>query len=124
STLLRHFLGKRRGSLLSLEDPRIRGFLEEDAAGYLKQLPSPVVLDEIQYFPDVTRSVKLLVDQDRRPGRWFLTGSQQFAVMRHVAESMAGRAAILALPPLQLRERKTMPSLESFVTGSTYPELV
>jgi len=124
STLLQYFLKARKGSLLSLEDPRIRGLLAEDAQGYLKQLPRPVILDEIQYWPDITLHVKILVDADRKPGQWFLTGSQQFAVMRHVSESMAGRAAILALPTLQLKERKTVPSLESFVTGSTFPEPV
>ena len=122
STILRHFPRTRSGSLVSLEDPRIRGLLAEDALGYLRQLRRPVILDEIQYFPDITIYVKMLVDEDRRPGQWFLTGSQQFQVMRRISESMAGRAAILALPPIQLKERKRLPSLESFVTGSTFPE--
>jgi uncharacterized protein len=68
--------------------------------------------------------VKMAVDEDRRPGQWFLTGSQQFSVMRHISESMAGRAAILALPPLQMRELKKHPSLDGFISGSTYPEPV
>ena len=123
STLLRHVLGKR-GSVVSLEDPRIRGLLAEDPRGYLGSLPKPVILDEIQYYPGITTWVKVLVDEDRRPGRWYLTGSQQFQVMRNVSESMAGRAAILALPPLKLAERRRTPSLESFVAGSTYPEPV
>ncbi len=124
STLLRHVLGPRRGTVLSLEDPRIRELLAGDPIGYLTPLPRPVILDEIQYVPAITTTVKMLVDRDRRPGQWFLTGSQQFAVMRHVAESLAGRAAILALPPLQLKERRSLPTLASFISGSTYPEPV
>ncbi|MEK7765409.1 MAG: ATP-binding protein, partial [bacterium] len=122
STLLQHFLKGRKGTLLSLEDPRVRGLLAANGADYLASLPRPVILDEIQYYPDVTIYVKMLVDKDRRPGQWYLTGSQQFAVMRHVSESMAGRVAVLALPPIQLKERRSIPSLASFVTGSTYPE--
>lgn len=122
STLLRHFLAARKPTILSLEEPHTRALIAEDPLSYLKRLPKPVVLDEIQYYPDITIYVKMLVDADRKPGLWFLTGSQQFALMRHVSESMAGRAAILTLPPLQMRERKKTPSLEGFMAGPSYPE--
>ena len=112
TTLLRRFLGGKGGTYISLEDPRVRGFLREDARGYLEGVKKPVVLDEIQHFPDITVFVKMLVDENRRPGQWFLTGSQQFSVMRNISESMAGRAAILALPPLQMRELRIHPSIE------------
>jgi len=124
TTLLRRFLANKRGTYLSLEDPRVRGFLKEDARGYLEGMARPVILDEIQNFPDITIYVKILVDENRKAGQWFLTGSQQFSVMRHISESMAGRAAILALPPLQMRERSRPPSLDEFISGSTYPEPV
>jgi len=124
TTLLRRFLGNKRGTYLSLEDPRVREFLKDDARGYLKGLPRPVILDEIQNFPDITIHVKMLVDENRKAGQWFLSGSQQFSVMRHISESLAGRAAILALPPLQMRERSKHPSLDEFISGCTYPEPV
>jgi predicted AAA+ superfamily ATPase len=122
STLLRRFLASRKPTILPLDDPQTRALMAEDPLSYLKRLPKPVVLDEIQYYPDITIYVKMLVDADRKPGLWFLTGSQQFALMRHVSESMAGRAAILTLPPLQLRERKKAPALGGFMAGPSYPE--
>jgi predicted AAA+ superfamily ATPase len=122
STLLRYFLKPQKPTILSLDEPHTRALMAEDALSFLKRLKRPVVLDEIQYFPDITTYVKILVDENRKPGNWFLTGSQQFALMRHVSESMAGRAAILTLPPMQLRERKTIPSLDGFVTGTSYPQ--
>lgn len=122
TTLLKNLPGIKGGTYLSLEDPRTRGFLEDDPKGYLEALKRPVVLDEIQYFPEITTHIKMLVDENRKAGQWFLTGSQQYSVMKNVSESMAGRAAILALPPLQLRERKKLPLIDEFISGSTYPE--
>ena len=122
STLLRHFLAARKPTILSLEDPRTRSLIAEDPLAYLRRLPKPAVLDEIQYYPDITVYVKMIVDADRKPGQWFLTGSQQFTLMRHVSESMAGRAAILTLPPIQMGERKKTPNLEGFMAGPSYPQ--
>lgn len=58
-----------------------------------------MILDEIQYMPELANYVKILVDQDRSASQWFITGSQQFSVMKNISESLAGRAAILSLPP-------------------------
>jgi uncharacterized protein len=121
STLLAHFFKKKKATFLSLEDPALRAALREDTLSYLKRLPKPVVLDEIQYFPEITTYVKILIDADRRPGQWFLTGSQQFAVMRGVSESMAGRVAILTLLPMQLGERPPLRNLDDFLISSSYP---
>jgi predicted AAA+ superfamily ATPase len=62
------------------------------------------VLDEIQYAPEVVAALKRQVDRDRRPGRYVLTGSQQWGVLRKVAESLAGRAVFLDLDGFALAE--------------------
>jgi predicted AAA+ superfamily ATPase len=122
STLLAHYFKKRPHTYLSLDDPALRARIMEDPAGFLSGIRRPVVLDEIQYVPEIATHVKILVDRDRKPGSWFLTGSQQFSVMKNVSESLAGRAAVLTLPTFQIRERSGVASVEEFMSGSTYPE--
>ena len=124
STLLKHIFSGKKSSYLSLEDPGFRSLMMEDPLTYLEKQPKPVILDEIQYLPEITSSIKILADKNRRPGSWFITGSQQFSIMKNVSESMAGRAAILALPPFQLKERHDIRSLEDFVSRGSYPELI
>ncbi|MDM7985813.1 MAG: ATP-binding protein [Smithella sp.] len=121
STLLLHYFKNRLHTYLSLDDPSVRARLIEDPAGFLAGLRRPVILDEIQYVPEIATHVKLLVDRDRKPGAWFLTGSQQFSVMKNVSESLAGRAAVLTLPTFSLKERGGV-SLAEFMSGSSYPE--
>lgn len=71
---------------------------------FLDNHPSPLVLDEIQYCPELVPCIKRRVDRDRRPGRYILTGSQQWAVMKAISESLAGRALFLDLEGFSLAE--------------------
>ena len=72
--------------------------------------------------PELASYIKLLVDQERTAGSWYITGSQPFSVMKQISESLAGRAAVLSLPPFQLQERQDVDSLEDFLLKSSYPE--
>jgi len=121
STLLSHLFGKT-GTYVSLDDPEKRRIILEDPSGFLKSLVPPVVLDEIQYIPEITTYLRPLIDKNRTPGQWFLTGSQQFSVMKSVSESLAGRAAVLALPPFHVSERTHMNTVVDYITKSTYPD--
>lgn len=123
STLLAQYIKPQPESLLSLDNPEVRRLLLDDPAHYLAQIPTPIVLDEIQYAPEILTHVKLLIDKDRSPGQWFITGSQQFSVMKNVSESLAGRAAVFSLPPFNLHERNNVKDLADFLLGSSYPEL-
>ena len=68
----------------------------------LQNLPEiedePLVLDEIQYVPELVPALKRYIDNNRRPGMYVITGSQQWEVMTKLSESLAGRVAILELP--------------------------
>lgn len=65
----------------------------------------PAIIDEVQYAPTLFRSIKILADQEKgKKGRFFLTGSQRYAMMQGVDESMAGRAGIIEMLGLSLRE--------------------
>lgn len=64
---------------------------------FLDSFPSPLILDEVQYAPELLPAIKRRVDLSQNRGQYFLTGSHNFAVLRDVAESMAGRAGILRI---------------------------
>ncbi len=123
STILKNYFLKRNAAFINLDDPNLRILLKDDPLSYLKSVTKPVIIDEIQYMPELASYIKILIDENRKPGQWFITGSQQFSVMRNISESLAGRAAILSLPTFQLRERRDVKNLGSYLLSSTYPEV-
>jgi hypothetical protein len=104
TTFLREIAGGER-TYVSLDDPRIVDLARTDPALFMQRYPGPVLIDEIQYAPGLLPHIKLAVDGEDRPGRFWLTGSQQFHLMRDVAESLAGRVAIVQLLGLSRREQ-------------------
>ena len=104
TTLLKHLFGKEY-AYVSLEPPDIRAAAIEDPRGFLAMYPSPCIMDEIQYAPDLLPYIKERVDSHRSdPGQYLLTGSQNLLLMEQVTESLAGRAAVLRLLPFSGRE--------------------
>jgi len=104
TTLLRNLL-KKSHQYINLENPDVRIRAQDDPIGFLGQFKKPVILDEIQYVPELLSYIKTLIDEKRKPGFWILTGSQNFALMQGVSQSLTGRAAILSLLPFSLAER-------------------
>jgi len=102
--MLRRLAGDER-SYASLDDPALRALAREDPRLFLQRFPPPVLIDEIQYAPELLPIIKLGVDADRSPGSFWLTGSQQFAAMKGITESLAGRVAIIDLLGFSVRER-------------------
>jgi len=89
---------------VSLEEPNEREFALEDPKGFLKRFTNGVILDEIQRAPSLLSYLQGIVDADDSPGRFILTGSQQFTLMEKVSQTLAGRTAIVNLLPLSLDE--------------------
>lgn len=88
-----------------LEDPDVVARLRTDPQGFLDAVKTPAILDEVQNVPEVFAHVRTRIDQKPRlTGQWLLTGSQEAPLMRGVSESMAGRAAVMQLLPLSVRE--------------------
>jgi len=78
---------------------------EENPTMFLDRFQKRVIIDEIQYAPSLFRDLKIRVDENRSTkGKWILTGSQQFILMRSVSESLAGRVRVLNLGTLSARE--------------------
>jgi predicted AAA+ superfamily ATPase len=108
-----------RATYVQLEDPDVLSRAKSDPRSFLDELPTPVVLDEVQNAPELLRYVRSRIDAEPRAvGRWFLTGSQDFALMHGVTESLAGRAAVFHLLPLSFRETGTLDLLRG-----GYPEI-
>lgn len=89
---------------VSLEDPAERAFAQDDPLGFLGRYQSGAIFDEAQRWPDLFSHLQGMVDRDRRPGRFILTGSQQFGLLAGVTQSLAGRAGVTRLLPLSLSE--------------------
>ena len=88
---------------VSLEAPDVRTRALEDPRSLLAQ-SDHMVIDEIQRAPDLLSYIQVLVDEDRRAGRFIVTGSHNLLLMKSVAQTLAGRTAVLTLHPLSLAE--------------------
>jgi predicted AAA+ superfamily ATPase len=103
STLLQNTLGKEAeivvfDPVIDVENAR------QDPDLFLNNHPPPLILDEIQYSPELVASVKRRIDSNRVPGQYILTGSQQWGVMKSMSESLAGRAVFMDLYGFSLHE--------------------
>ncbi|MFA6104597.1 MAG: ATP-binding protein [Victivallaceae bacterium] len=109
TTFLRHIAEADR-KFVSLDNLDYRQMAKNDPRLFLSNFPPPVIIDEIQYAPELLPYIKLLVDESRFKdspdcnGMFWLTGSQQFQMMKGVTESLAGRVAIFNLLGLSNRE--------------------
>lgn len=96
TTLLRHLSGEKR-TFVTLDDPLVLELAKDDPALFFQRYTPPLLIDEIQYAPELLPYIKMAVDKDRRPGAFWLTGSQYFHLMRNISESLAGRAGIVQM---------------------------
>jgi hypothetical protein len=102
STLVRELIPGNR-AFFTLDDLDTRAQAERSPGDLVARAES-MILDEVQRAPELLLAVKQAVDEDRRPGRFLLTGSANLLMMQRVSESLAGRAAYLTLRPLTRRE--------------------
>jgi predicted AAA+ superfamily ATPase len=103
TTLLAHLRGEDR-TYVSLDDPLLLQLAREDPALFLQKHPPPLLVDEIQYAPQLLPHIKMAVDRNPCMGAFWLTGSQLFHLMKGVSESLAGRVAVVRLLGLSRRE--------------------
>lgn len=110
TTLAQHFLNrveyKGKGSYLTLDDENILSIARSDPIGLLRSQSRPVIVDEVQRAPELIRTIKLLVDEDRQPGSFILTGSADLMTLPKLADSLAGRAEFVTLYPFSQAELK------------------
>ena len=102
STLCRMTYPRHR--YVSLEALDIRDFARNDPRGFLEEYSQDVIIDEVQYVPELLNYLQSNVDEHPEPGRFILTGSQHFGLSQSVSQSLAGRCGILVLLPPSLEE--------------------
>ncbi|MDR2395879.1 MAG: ATP-binding protein [Endomicrobium sp.] len=112
STLLKNISKKSKRNYVSLDNIKFRQLAKNDPELFLQQNPPPVIIDEVQYAPELFPYIKIYVDQNRNTkGAFWLTGSQKYKLMDGVKESLAGRIAILELMGLSYNEKAKQPFL-------------
>jgi len=103
-TTLYRMLFSKTHNFVSLEDPDVRVRAKEDPLNFLNQYKPPLIIDEIQYLPELLSYIKTKIDSNRKPGQWLFTGSQNFILMNNISQSLAGRIATLSLLPFSISE--------------------
>lgn len=123
TTLVRHMFPQH--GYRSLEDPDVRARAHADPRGFLAALADGGILDEVQKLPDILSYLQGIVDSDRRPGRFILTGSHQPQVHQAISQSLAGRTAVLELYPFSFSETRqytpSPPDAWSWIAKGFYP---
>ena len=96
-------------SYITLDDPGMLSAAQQDPVGLLRQIDRAVI-DEVQRAPQLLLALKMSIDQDRRPGRFLLTGSANILALPQIADSLAGRMEVHTLLPLSQAELQGRPS--------------
>lgn len=104
TTMLQKLMEGTNRGYVTLDDLNERNIAKTDPELFLQLHNPPVLIDEVQYAPELFTYIKMNVDKNHEPGAFWLTGSQVFKLMRGVQESLAGRVAVLSLTSLSQAE--------------------
>lgn len=105
TTMLKHLAQGTNRTYVSLDNLQVRQLAQSDPILFFQTFRPPVIIDEIQYAPELFPYIKILCDETEEKGLFWLTGSQQYAMIKNVRESLAGRIGILELYSLSQREK-------------------
>lgn len=103
TTMLRNLADETR-SYVTLDDPMVRAIAISDPTLFMQRYTPPIIIDEIQYAPNILPYIKMYVDEHKNKGDYWLTGSQMFHMMKNVSESLAGRVGIINMLGLSNNE--------------------
>lgn len=118
TTMLQNILGDM--NYVTMDDAILRAAAVESTNTFIKDNPPPLFIDEVQKAPEIFPTIKMFLDANRKKGQFFLTGSQQFKMMKHVSESLAGRVGILNLSGLSMREINGVEDKTPFLPSEDY----
>lgn len=117
TTMLKKLSGNDR-SYITLDDPDELFLAKSDPKLFFERHKPPLLIDEIQYAPELFPYIKMIVDGNNKKGQFWITGSQHFNLMKNVSESLAGRVCILSIMGLSLYEMQKNGQLqEPFLPG-------
>lgn len=111
---------------LNLDDGTLLEAARQDPLGFVEGLPERVTLDEVQRAPELLLAIKSVVDRDRQPGRFLLTGSANLLLLPKAQDSLAGRMEVIYLHPLTEQEKRVSAStlLGALLEGQLTPKMV
>ena len=118
TTMLKNI--KSNVKYITFDDMLLSQAAKDDPGLFLKSNEPPIIMDEVQYVPDIFRNIKMLIDNSDDKAQYYLTGSQKFNLMKDVTESLAGRVGILNLLGLSLREIKEVDFNKPFIPNMEY----
>ena len=103
TTLLKN-LAENERNYVTLDNPMIRDIAVNDPELFMQRYQPPIIIDEIQYAPELLPYIKMYVDEHKSKGDYWLTGSQMFHLMKNVSESLAGRVGVINMQGLSTSE--------------------
>lgn len=106
TTMLKHLAKGQNRTYVSLDDGMIRILAKSDPVLFFQTYKPPIIIDEIQYAPELFSQIKILCDNSEEKGLFWLTGSQQYSMMKNVRETLAGRIGIMELYSLSKDEKE------------------
>ncbi|MGM0857826.1 MAG: ATP-binding protein [Pseudomonadota bacterium] len=111
---------------LNLDDPTLMAAAQQDPVGFIESLPEHSTLDEVQRAPELLLAIKSVVDRDRQPGRFLLTGSANLLLLPKAQDSLAGRMEVIYLHPLAEQEKRVSEStlLAKLIKGQLAAKIV
>jgi len=112
TTVLKHLAEKTGLSYVTLDDLTAQRLAKEEPELFLERYKAPLFIDEVQYAPNLFSSIKRRVDESDERGRYWLTGSQQWNMMKNIKESLAGRVGLVNLLGLSYAEQSHYPKLK------------
>ena len=118
TTMLQHITNGI--NYVTLDDMIVRTSAQEESGTFFKDNPPPVFVDEIQKAPILFEQIKMLIDKSREKGQFYMSGSQQFQMMKGVSESLSGRIGLITLLGFSLRERFGINDTTPFLPTDEY----
>ena len=110
---------------ISLEDPDMYALASTDARGFFDRYKEGVIIDEAQKVPELFSFMQGIVDKKRTPGRFVLSGSQNYLMHRNITQSLAGRIDLSTLYPFDFEEMATITNwdedIETAMLNGFYP---
>jgi len=106
TTMLKHLAKGTNRTYVTLDDLMARELAQTDPALFFQTYKPPILIDEDQHAPQLFECIKLICENTEETGQFWLTGSQQYSMMKHIRETLAGRIGILELYSLSQREKK------------------
>ena len=105
TTMLRHLSKEQNRTYVTLDNLMARNLAKTDPVLFFQTYKPPIIIDEVQHAPELFSQIKILCDESEEAGLFWLTGSQQFDVMKNIRETLAGRVGILTLYSFSKNEK-------------------